>query len=346
MSLWPAATVICLISILLISTQSARSQWTPSSTWSVTIVLPPKLIAGHPATLAVLGADAHLASGVTVDLGNNQHVTTDATGRAFFVAPASAGVVIAKAPGTSSAALVDSSLPAKAQPALTIAPVISMQDRFTICGSGFRGDADANHVKINDGPALVLAASPECLVVFPDPMATPGPAKISVDAPGMQWTGTTTLISLQFDSPQPPLVPGKRSRLIVRAIGSSERLHVLVTNQTPGVLRFLSGDTQELVTSGGAQNLAEVKVDAIRSGDFSFRARLIPAPDAESSARYLQAAVSLAPLYLQRDVKSLSERLQHHPEEIQRARRDLKRILAITMSGDFRTLLDAAYAAL
>lgn len=340
------AASLCVISVLSTSMPLAQGQWTPSTTWSVTVVLPPKLVAGRPATLAVLGADAHLAAGVTVDLGNNQRVKTDATGRAFFMTPASGGVLIAKASGTSSVALVDASLPISERPALSVAPVISIQDRFTICGSGFRGDADANRVKINDGVALVLAVSPECLVVFPGPMATPGPAKISVEAPGMQWTGATTLVSLQFEAPRPALSPGKKSRLGVRVIGSAERLHISVANQTPGVLQFSKGDTQELVTSGGARSLAEVEVESIRSGDFSFRARLIPIPDAETSARYLQAAANLAPAYLQRDVKNLSERLQHHPGDVKQARRDLGKILAVTISGDFRTLLDAAFSSL
>jgi len=340
------AAALCVISILSISMPRARGQWTPSATWSVTIVLPPKLVAGRPATLAVLGADAHLAAGVTVDLGNNQRVKTDATGRAFFTAPASGGFLIAKASGTSFVALMDANLQITARPALNVAPVISIQDRFTICGSGFRGDADANRVKINDGDALILAASPECLVVFPGPMATPGPAKISVEAPGMQWTGNATLVSLQFEAPRPALAPGKKSRLGVRVIGSAERLRISVVNQTPGVLHFSKGDTQELVTSGGAQNLAEMEVESIRSGDFSFRARLVPIPDAETSGRYLQAAANLAPAYLQRDVKNLGERLQRHPGDLKQARRDLGRILAVTISGDFRTLLDAAFSSL
>jgi len=340
------AAALCVTSILSISMPPARGQWTPSTTWSVTIVLPPKLVAGRPATLAVLGADAHLAADVTVDLGNNQRVKTDATGRAFFTAPASGGVLIAKASGTSSVALVDASLPTAARPALSVAPVISIQDRFAICSAGFRGDADANLVKINDGLALILAASPECLVVFPGPMATPGPAKISVEAPGLQWTGTTTLVALQFDALRPALAPGKKSRLGIRVIGSGERLRISVVNQTPGVLKFSKGDTQELVTSGGAQNLAEVEVESIRSGDFSFRARLIPIPDAETSGRYLVAAADLAPAYLQRDVKNLGERLQRHPGDVQRVRRDLGKILAVTISGDFRTLLEAAFSSL
>ncbi len=65
----------------------------------------------------------------------------------------------------------------------------------------------------------------------------------------------------------------------VRVQGSEQRLHLVVENETPGVLRFLSGDLQEVVTGGGPQNFALLKVETIRAGDFSFHARLLPAPD-------------------------------------------------------------------
>ena len=70
-------------------TQVLASQATPgiSNTWTVTIVLPPRLMAGHPATLGVLGVDGKLAAGVQVDLGNGLRVTTDRNGRALFTAP-------------------------------------------------------------------------------------------------------------------------------------------------------------------------------------------------------------------------------------------------------------------
>ena len=43
-----------------------------------------------------------------------------------------------------------------------VAPVVSQVDRFSVCGGGFRGDVDANHVNINGERAFVLASSPEC----------------------------------------------------------------------------------------------------------------------------------------------------------------------------------------
>ena len=99
--------VFCRTFFALVPSLHAQIQSTPLTTWAVTIVLPPKLMAGHPATLAVLGVDGKLASNVTVDLGKGQTVKTDRTGRAFFTVPATGDYLLAKASGASVAALID-----------------------------------------------------------------------------------------------------------------------------------------------------------------------------------------------------------------------------------------------
>ncbi len=309
-------------------------------------MLPPRLVAGQPATLAAFGADGKLAPGVTVDLGGVQRVQTDKTGRAYFLAPTNAGVLIAKAAGSSAAALVDSIAPAVAPVALHVAPVVSLRDRFSICGAGLRGDANDNLVKINGEPSLVLAASPECLVVLAGPNAVPGAATISIASSGPEMTAAATLVALDFSPPNPPLQPEKKSALAVRVQGSDQPLWIVVVNETPGVLRFVMGDAQKLRTTGGPQNLAELKVTAIRSGDFSFHARLVPPPDVGAARQYLQAAVLLAGKDLQPEIKSLAKRLAHHPRDSTKIQAELEPILSQTMAGDFRTLLDAASSAL
>jgi hypothetical protein len=324
----------------------AQEQSNPYTTWTVSIVLPPRLMAGHPATLAVLGVDGKLAPGVTVTLGDGQTVTTDRTGRAVFTVPATGDYLLARGSGGSVAALIDPAAGASEPKETTLPPIVSTRDRFWICSAGLRGDADANRVTINGEPALVLAASPECLVALPNPRVTPGAATISVESPGTQATVKTTLVSLDFDAPQPPLTPEKKSQLGVRVRGSDQKLGIVVENQTPGVLRFVHGDTQELLTSGGPQNSAAVEVQAIRSGDYTFRAHTLPAPDAAVAHRYLQAATALAPKELQRDIKGLATRLERHPRDVQVVRAKLGEILTQTSGGDFRTLLDAAWQAL
>ena len=319
------------------------AQTANSNAWSVVIVLPPKLVAGHPATLAVFGVDGRLASGVAVELGKDQRVTTDATGRAeFTVAHDIGGVLIAKASGSSAAALVDQAGRAEAAAKISAPPFVSIKDRFAICGGTFRGDADANHVRINGDAALVLAASPECLVVLPGPRLMPGAAQILVESAGEKMSAATTLISLLYEPPQPPLAPEKKSRLAVAVQGTEQPLELTLENQSPGVLRFLRGDAQELRSSGGAQNSASIEVTAIRSGDFSFRSRLEPAPDLAAAARYLEAAAPLAPKDLQHRLKNCAERLAKHPNDDATIRREVEKIATQTIEGDLRTLLKAA----
>jgi hypothetical protein len=330
----------------------AHPQSNPSTTWAVTIVLPPKLVADRPATLAVLGVDGRLAEGVIVDLGSHSgievRVKTDKTGRAVFLAPSDTGVLIAKASGASAAALVDPPPTSNSsQTTISLPPVVSLQDAFPICGGAFHGEVEADHVTLGGDPALVLAASPECLVILPGPRALPGPAKISIQmARAPDWTGETTIVALLFDPPAPPLVTEKKSNLVLHVQASDQPLNILVENKTPGILRFLRGDSQKLVTSGGAQNVATVEIQALSTGDFSFHARLLASPEPEVARRYLEAAAKIAPKDLQRQVQGLANRLAHKPRDAQKVAVDIQRMALYTMEGDFRTLLNAAHSAL
>ncbi len=323
-----------------------RAQSSSTATWSVTIVLPSRLVAGQPATLAVFGADKRLASGVSVDIAKDTRVVTDDTGRATFTAPREGGYLLAKSSAHSAAALIDSDVPAADGQTIRVEPVVSLKDWFAIRGAGFRGEADANRVIINGERALILAASPECLIVLPGPKAVAGPAKVEVQTGESRWSADTTLVSLEFAAPQPPLTPERKSKLPVRVQGTGQALRVVVENETPGVLQFQRGDFQELRTSGGADNFTEVEVQAVRSGDFSFHARLVPPMDLDAAQRYLQAAVPLAPKDLQRRLKKLSDRLAHHPRDAEKIGRELDQIVSATIAGDLRTILESAAASI
>src|ERR1700729_2500135 len=246
--------VLCLLAALIASVlpleNRVDAQSNALTTWAVSIVLPPKLVAGKMATMAVLGVDGRLAEGITVSIGDTLKLKTDKTGRASFLVPPDKSVIIASGSGNSSAALVDPSQPAGGKQTLAVAPVVSLVDQFPICGADFLEQADANRVNINDERAFVLAASPVCVVVLANPRALPGPAKNTIESSAGKWEAATTLVSLHFDSPIPPLIPGKKSKLALHVQGSDQVLRVLVENRTPGVLRFLRGDTQSLLTSG------------------------------------------------------------------------------------------------
>jgi len=331
---------------LLLGALVAPARTLRATSETVTIVLPPKLMAGHPATLAVLGVDGKLAPAVNVELGEGQTITTDRTGRAVFHVPADGNYLLAKGAGAEAAALIDPAV-AQAEPsAVALPPIVSLNDRFWICGAGLRGNADEDSVELNDQPTLVLASSPICLVTWPGPSAQPGRATVSVEAPGVQWRATTTLVSLKFSPPNPPLSPGQQGQLVIRTLGSSEKLEIVAQNRTPGVLRFVRGDTQELMTGGGSENLATVSVEVISSGDFSFSARVRVAPDLVSASRYLWAAVPLAPKDSKHRIVELARELAQHPRDVPALRAKVAKLAQGTMAGDFQTLLEAAEGAL
>jgi hypothetical protein len=323
-----------------------RAQSNASTTWAVSVVLPPKVVAGKTATLAVLGVDGRLAEGITVTVGDSLRLKTDKTGRATFTTPSGSPVIIASGSGNSAAALVDAGeLPGDGK-TLAVSPVISLLDQFSICGGHFLEQAEANRVSINGERAFVLAASPECLVVLANPRALPGPAKIAIENSLGKWEASTTLASLHFDPPVPALVPEKKSKLALHVQGSDQQLRVRVENRTPGVLRFLRGDTQNLLTTGGAENSGEISVIAVGAGDFSFHARILPVPDAAAARRYLLASEPIAPKEWKSRIGGYAHDLQRHPGDAEKIARELQIIASGTIAGDFKTLLEAARTAL
>ena len=210
-------TLFC--GILFSGTLASQTQPSVSNTWMVNIVLPPELMAGHPATLGVLGVDGKLAAGVKVDLGDGLSVTTDRTGRALFTVPSSGDYLLAKASGASAAALIDPATGASEPKSVSLPPVVSVRDRFWICGAGLYSEADANSVRINGEAAVVLAASPVCVVVLAEPTLRNGTSLYFSAGAGVRWDAATTLVSLQFVAPNPALQPGQKGKLAVRAYG-------------------------------------------------------------------------------------------------------------------------------
>lgn len=352
-----AARVCCVATYLLVlfggpkplpAQPPPQSSSSPSSTWALTVVMPARAIAGQPAMLAVLSADGRLASGVNVEVGSGQ-VTTDATGRAYFTVPSTGQILVAKASGAFGLALIDAAAAPGIPRSLSVPGVASLREPFSICGPGFGQDPETVHVRINDQPALVMAASPECLSVFPGRQTVAGPAKITIASaitPAEQWKAATTLIALEPQMPEGKLIPGEKAILKVRVRGSEQRLRIAIENEVPGVLRFPGNDVQQALSSGGLENTATVQAQTIRSGDFSFAAKLLAPPDEDLARAYLQAAVPLAAQPVQKNLNRLVRELDRHPQNLDSVRRGLDGILSDTIAGDFRTVLTAARMAL
>ena len=313
----------------------------------LSIVLPARVVAGKPAMLAVLGANGKLLPDVAADVAGTR-VTTDATGRAYFTAPATGRFLVANASGFSAATLIDAAN-ITATHVATVAPeVAAIREPFSIFTGSFGGNPETAHVRIDGEPALVLAASPMCLTVLAGREAKPGPAQISIASavePGLQWTARTTLVALHPEFSEPNTVPGQKAKITVRLAGSEKRLRVAIENQSPGVLRFAGEDIQEVLTTGGEENIAQLETQTIRSGDFSFTARLLPPPNESMAIIYLDGATPMAPDSVRQNVAKLAKNLVRH-HDLDSARRGLDQMIGQTMPGDFRTLLLAAREAI
>lgn len=254
------------------------------------IVLPPRLVAGAPATLAVLDSQGRLLPNFAVELSGGQKVTTDVTGRAFFKAPDALGTLTATIPGkkisasTPVIASVDSGPQSASEGSaggvtVTSYPqVVALHDRFSLQGSGFRGAADSNRVYLNGDSCLVVASSPVALVVLPGPRVPVGDVTLHLTVAGID-AGRFPISSvlLEFSGPSEAVNAGSAGELVLRAIGTSEPLLLEVRNGSPGVIQLSNGNVQRLKTSGGDRNIAPIEVKFVTDGNYSISARLISA---------------------------------------------------------------------
>lgn len=335
----------------------------PESGRSNTIVLPQRLVAGQPATLAVLGPDGRLLPGAEVEFSGEVHRTTDSTGRATFQAPRQPGVMLVRLAddGATASAIVDAPAPSPPDGVQVhqLPRVALLNEKFHVSGTGFRGEADANQVRLGDQPAVVLAASPVSLVVIPGPGCTPGPAQFLLEVDGRSpGPLPIRLVALELVLDQPRLAAGERASLRVRAVGTDELLVIEARNLTPGVVRLVDGDVQRVTTRGGADNVASLRVEGVRPGDYSVSLRLIRSasglPDTESSRRHLLAARAIAPQGWFARVDRLIGLLEENPQNALKVRNELEKMLADPSAplgtgqpeGEFGRLLEAAWRAL
>jgi len=242
--------------------------------------MPRKLVTGERATLAVLDGNGRLTPGVDVQFSDGEKVTTDATGRALFVAALNPGTLSAAIAGrtgrVSSAILSPPSLPASLE-VVTAAPgVASLSDRFELAGAGFCGDADANQVSIAGLPGLVLASSPASLAILPPSQLEPGPAQIKVSC-GQKAARpfTVVFVSLELEARSGSLAPGERRSLVVRVRGSTAKVSLEARNLSREVADLTGGAAVRATSGGGADNTAQFEVVGKKRGDFAITIRLL-----------------------------------------------------------------------
>jgi len=320
-----------------------------------TIVLPPRLLTAQQATLAVLDTAGRLVPSAVVEFSGGERVTTDSTGRALFTAPSDPGILLARLPGRLGRASATVGAPTPSPPdgvqVLDYPAVITLDDRFVVEGAGFHGNANSVQVMLANQPALVLASSPLSLVLLPHPGLKPGPAQLVIEVAGRSpGPVPLTLVSLNLLPLENALKPGEKGVLRVRVRGTDQRLPIEARNLTPETISFQRGDILRVTSSGGAVNDALLEIQALKAGDFSVTARLIPGvsglPDVESARQKLIAARQLAPEEWLDRINRLIRRIERDPQDALKVRDELEKMLAENPPGEFGSRLEAAWRAL
>jgi len=215
-----------------------------------------------------------------VEFTNGDKFTTDATGRALFVAPlnlARISAAIKGRPGRVSSVIVSAGdWPSATQEVSQIPRVASLSDRLEITGHGFCGDADANQVTIGGFPALVLASSPAYLAVLPPEEMHPGLAEVKVSC--RQKTSpafTLNFVALELEASSAPLAPGEHRAVTVRVKGSTLKVNLEARNLAPEVADLQGGASVRALSSGGVNNLAKFELIGKQRGSFVISIRLV-----------------------------------------------------------------------
>jgi hypothetical protein len=257
------------------------AQQPPPASAARILLLPRRIVSGEHATLAVLDVNGRLTPGVGVNFSNGDRLTTDATGRALFVAPLNPGTISAAISGRSGRVYTTILGPMDVAPEsieVSFAPrVASLTDRFELSGRGFCGDADANRVTIAGRPALVLASSPTSLAVLPPNDLDPGPASVEVGcAKRNATTFSIKLVALTLEADSSSLAPGEHRSLTVRVRGTSLKVGLEANNLAPDIAELRGANPTRLASTGGADNLAHFEVVGRQRGSFLISIRLLP----------------------------------------------------------------------
>lgn len=270
----------CLAVTQLLLFFPAYAQKPPESSAGRILLLPRTIVSGDRATLAVLDVNGRLTPGATVLFSNGDRLTTDATGRALFVAPLNPGVIhgsIAGRPGRVPVAILSpSEATATAMAVASIPEIASLTDRFEISGSGFCGDADANHITVSGEPAFVLASSPTSLVVLPPADLQPGRASVDLscgkrNGPPLE----VVFVALELEADSSPLAPGVHRQLTVRVRGTTAKIRLEARNLAPDITELTGGNPARVSSSGAAENLAHFEIVGRKRGSFLISIHLL-----------------------------------------------------------------------
>lgn len=284
-----APALLCLFGSACFGQQASKPSTAPaapSAAGARILLLPKKLVSGERATLAVLDLSGRLTPEVKVDFSNGDTVTTDASGRALFVAPLNLAAIygsIAGRAGKVASTIVGAAESPGNSMEVELSPrVVSLNDRLEVSGHGFCGDADVNRVTMGGLAGLVIASSPAFLAVVPSPEQVPGPATVEIACGQKKAQGfTVVFVNLELEASSAPLAPGEHREVAVRIKGSTAKLRLEARNLAADVADLQgSGKTFRVLSTGGPENLAKFELIGKKNGSFVISIRLVAPPEA------------------------------------------------------------------
>lgn len=313
------------------------------------IVLPLELIAGEPATLAVLTPDGHVAPAMQIVLSSGQVLTTDESGRAHFLVPPQTGPLFARLLGTETREAADV-LPKQSSSGdlrLTQVPKIaSVGDRMVISGSGLAGNADENAVEIKGKRALVLASSPAELILVLRADTALGPARLLIARGNSEVTANITLVSVvPMTFSQMLIRSGREVAIHLLVQGTTEPLNMEIKDLTPGVVQFNHADTLFVRSRGGTDNWAIIRIKGLAAGQFSYSVALeneYRQADPQVAIDFLRAAQKIAGSDTNNKINSIVRELQRKGANWGNLPKELQKVAGSSKSADVQALIFAA----
>lgn len=262
----------------------AGSPQSRQASLTATIVAPEKAVAGQFLTTSIIDKDKNGEAAVELSF-NGAALATDNKGQALYMVPEDA------TPGRS----LNVSLGARPelatntvdilQPLMTsyepqapkidrISSMITPKSILVIEGHNFDGNASHNRILI-DGlhEARVLASSPVQLKAMLPPGIGPGSHSLCVGNAGMRSNSATCdVIAAEVQQDPKEMGRDNLSKLVIKVLGTSNRVNVRLTNNTPDVLRISRGNEMVVTTAGGSNNSAVVGVQRLKKGAYKVEA--------------------------------------------------------------------------
>jgi hypothetical protein len=244
-------------------------------------------VAGQYVTVAVMGPQGVGEQFVGVSFNGSQLATAD-NGKVVYQVPDDAPpgyslhVALSFRPQEQGGALeVLQPLTTPSDPQIPnlegVSPVCAGNGIITISGHHFDGIAERNRI-IVDGAydANVIVSSPVQLKAKLPAGIPAGPHTLCVSTAGLRSNpGNFDLVTVDLAAAGPDTAKNDLKKLMVKVLGTQNRVRVKLTNQTRDVIKMVKGDDEVVVTSGGAQNQVSVPVQRLRSGSYKIDAELL-----------------------------------------------------------------------